>query len=144
MNAIRQLELDQMKKDLPDFSIGDTVKVSYKIREGQKERVQIFQGTIISIKGGGIRRTLKVRRIVQGEGVERTFPLHSPKLAEIEVTRSGKVRRSKLYYLRQRVGKGTRVRQDFAKDSQRAQANQAAKKASEVSNTEATETQADE
>jgi large subunit ribosomal protein L19 len=132
MNAIRQIELDHMNKDLPEFSIGDTVKVSYKIREGQKERIQVFQGTIISIKGGGIRKTLKVRRIVQGEGVERTFPLHSPKLADIEITRSGKVRRSKLYYLRQRVGKGTRVRQDFAKDSRRAQANQAAKKASET------------
>ena len=144
MNVIRQLELDQMKKDLPDFSIGDTVKVSYKIREGQKERIQVFQGTIISIKGGGVRRTLKVRRIVQGEGVERTFPLHSPKLAEIEVTRSGKVRRSKLYYLRQRVGKGTRVRQDFAKDSRRAQANQEAKKADQATQAPVTEAAADE
>jgi len=144
MNSIRQIELDQMKKDLPEFSIGDTVKVSYKIREGQKERIQVFQGTIISIKGGGIRRTLKVRRIVQGEGVERTFPLHSPKLTDIEVTRSGKVRRSKLYYLRQRVGKGTRVRQDFAKDSRRAQTNQAAKKANQTVEAAAAEAKTDE
>jgi len=115
MDVIRRLEIEQMKKELPVFSVGDSVRVSYKIREGAKERIQVFAGTVIAISGSGIRRTLKVRRIVAGEGVERTFPLHSPKLAHIEVTRMGKVRRAKLYYLRQRVGKATRVKQRFGK-----------------------------
>ncbi len=117
MDVMRKLELEQMKKELPTFSVGDTVRVSYRIREGQKSRIQVFQGTVIGVKGGGIRKTMKVRRIVAGEGVERTFPLHSPKLEGIEVTRMGKVRRAKLYYLRQRVGKATRVKQAFGKIS---------------------------
>ncbi len=117
MDVIRKLELEHMKSELPEFSIGDTVRVSYRIREGQKSRIQIFQGTVIAMKGGGVRKTMKVRRIVAGEGVERTFPLHSPKVEGIEVTRMGKVRRGKLYYLRQRVGKATRVKQAFGKGS---------------------------
>ncbi|MDP6423497.1 MAG: 50S ribosomal protein L19 [Planctomycetota bacterium] len=120
MDIIRKLEAEQMKQELPTFSVGDTVKVSYQIREGDKERVQIFQGTVLGVRGSGIRRTMKVRRIVAGEGVERTFPLHSPKLAGIEVTRMGRVRRAKLYYLRQRVGKATRVKQIFVKKTKKA------------------------
>ncbi len=115
MDSIRRIELEQMKRKLPAFAVGDTVKVSYRIREGDKERIQVFQGTVIAIKGGGIRQTVKVRRIVAGQGVERTFPLHSPKLADIEVTQHGRVRRAKLYYLRDRVGKATRVRREFVK-----------------------------
>ena len=115
MDVIQRLEAENMKKMLPKFSVGDTVRVSYMIREGQKERIQVFQGTVIGLKGGGIRQTVKVRRIVAGEGVERTFPMHSPKLKKVEVTRMGKVRRAKLYYLRQRVGKATRVKQTFGK-----------------------------
>ena len=115
MDVIRRLELENMKPELPKFSVGDTVRVGYQIREGNKERVQVFQGTVIACKGSGIRKTMKVRRIVAGEGVERTFPLHSPKIKSIEVTRMGRVRRAKLYYLRSRVGKATRVKQIFGK-----------------------------
>ncbi|MCA8970936.1 MAG: 50S ribosomal protein L19 [Planctomycetes bacterium] len=115
MDVIHKLELEQMKRDIPRFSVGDTVRVGYQIREGNKERIQYFQGTVIAVRGSGLRRTMKVRRIVAGEGVERTFPLHSPKLSEIEVMRMGKVRRAKLYYLRSRVGKATRVKQIFGK-----------------------------
>ncbi len=115
MDVIRKLENEQMKRDIPRFSVGDTVRVGYQIREGNKERIQYFQGTVIAVRGSGIRRTMKVRRIVAGEGVERTFPLHSPKLAEINVTSMGKVRRAKLYYLRTRVGKATRIKQIFGK-----------------------------
>lgn len=115
MDVIRRLEVEQMKEKLPRFSVGDTVRVGYQIREGNKERIQFFQGTVIACRGSGIRRTMKVRRIVAGEGVERTFPLHSPKLQDIEVMRMGKVRRAKLYYLRSRVGKATRVKQIFGK-----------------------------
>ncbi len=115
MDPIRRIELENMKRKLPGFGVGDTVRVSYLIREGDKDRIQVFQGTVIGIKGGGIRQTVKVRRIVAGEGVERTFPLHSPKLVGIEVTECGRVRRAKLYYLRKRVGKATRVRKEFVK-----------------------------
>jgi large subunit ribosomal protein L19 len=97
------------KEDKPAFEIGDTVDVHVRILEGQKERVQIFNGTVIARKGAGTRETFTVRRIVQGEGVERIFPVHSPKIAKVEVKRHGKVRRAKLYYLRERVGKATRL-----------------------------------
>jgi len=97
------------KKRVPKFDIGDTVDVHVKIREGEKERTQIFGGVVIAKKGGGIGETFIVRRIVQGEGVERLFPLHSPMIEKVEVKRSGKVRRAKLYYLRERTGKGTRL-----------------------------------
>jgi large subunit ribosomal protein L19 len=100
-----------LRKDVPPFQIGDTVDVHVRILEGQKERIQIFNGTVISRRGGGTREMFTVRRIVQGEGVERTFPLHSPKIAKIEVKRTGRVRRAKLYYLRERVGKATRLRE---------------------------------
>ncbi len=100
-----------VKKDLTDFSIGDQVDVHQRILEGQKERIQVFSGVVIARRGDGLRETFTVRRIVQGEGVERIFPLHSPKIAKIEVKRTGRVRRAKLYYLRKRVGKATRLRE---------------------------------
>jgi large subunit ribosomal protein L19 len=104
-----------LKKDMPDFAIGDQVEVHQRILEGEKERVQIFAGVVISRRGEGMRAMFTVRRIVQGEGVERTFPVNSPKIAKIEVKRTGVVRRAKLYYLRERVGKSTRLRERRAK-----------------------------
>jgi large subunit ribosomal protein L19 len=106
-----------LKKDIPDFTVGDTVDIHVRILEGQKERVQIFNGVVIGRKGEGMREMFTVRRIVQGEGVERVFPLHSPKIAKIEVKRTGRTRRAKLYYLRKRVGKATRLRERKAKPS---------------------------
>jgi large subunit ribosomal protein L19 len=109
---IAKVEESGLKKEVPQFDIGDSVDVHQKILEGEKERTQVFSGLVISRKGEGMREMFTVRRIVQSEGVERTFPLHSPKIAKIEVKRSGKVRRAKLYYLRDRVGKGaTRLRE---------------------------------
>src|SRR5438046_4706888 len=105
------------KKDITSFRIGDQVDVHQRILEGQKERVQVFSGTVIGRRGDGLRETFTVRRIVQGEGVERIFPLHSPKIAKIEVKRTGRVRRAKLYYLRDRVGKATRLRERRVKES---------------------------
>ena len=106
------VEKPGLKKDLPDFDIGDQVDVHQKILEGEKERTQVFSGLVIARKGEGMRAMFTVRRIVQSEGVERTFPVNSPKIAKIEVKRSGKVRRAKLYYLRDRIGKGaTRLRE---------------------------------
>jgi large subunit ribosomal protein L19 len=109
------VEEGSFRKDVPEFTIGDQVDVHQRILEGQKERVQIFSGTVIARRGEGMRAMFTVRRIVQGEGVERIFPLHSPKIAKIEVKRTGRVRRAKLYYLRDRVGKATRLRERRAK-----------------------------
>jgi len=100
-----------LKKEIPDFRIGDTVNVSVRIIEGQKERTQVFTGTVISRKGSGVSETFTVRRVVNNQGVERIFPLHSPKIADIEVARTGMVRRAKLYFLRSRVGKATRLKE---------------------------------
>jgi len=111
MKLIDTLEQELGKKDLPTLHPGDTVDVHYLIREGDKERVQIYSGTIISISGRGIRRNICVRRIVQGEGVERIFPLHNPRVQDVIITRRGNVRRAKLFYLRDRVGKKTRVKE---------------------------------
>ena len=108
---IAKVEEAARKKEVPSFEVGDTVEVHQRILEGQKERVQIFSGTVIGRRGDGMREMFTVRRIVQGEGVERVFPLHSPKIAKIEVKRTGEVRRAKLYYLRKRVGKATRLRE---------------------------------
>ncbi|MBX7074078.1 MAG: 50S ribosomal protein L19 [Pirellulales bacterium] len=108
---IQLVEQPQLKADLPDFEIGDTVDVHTRILEGEKERIQIFNGLVIARAGSGLRETFTVRRIVQGEGVERKFPLHSPRIAKIEVKRKGIVRRAKLYYLRDRIGKATRLRE---------------------------------
>jgi len=99
-----------MKKDVPSFAIGDTVNVSVRIVEGDRERIQVFSGVVIARKGGGIEETFTVRRIVNNEGVERVFPVHSPRVADVEVVRSGRVRRAKLYYLRDRKGKATRLK----------------------------------
>lgn len=99
-----------MKTETPDFTVGDTVNVSVRIVEGEKERIQIFNGVVISRSGSGINETFRVRRIVNNQGVERVFPLHSPKMAGVEVIRSGKTRRAKLYFLRDRVGKATRLK----------------------------------
>ncbi|HXG13224.1 MAG TPA: 50S ribosomal protein L19 [Gemmataceae bacterium] len=104
-----------MKKEVPEFTIGDQVDVHQRILEGSKERIQIFSGVVIARRGEGPREMFTVRRIVQGEGVERTFPLHSPRIAKVEVKRTGRVRRAKLYYLRERVGKATRLRERRAK-----------------------------
>ena len=105
------VEKAAQRADVPAFEIGDQVQVHQRILEGQKERVQVFEGVVISKRGSGMREMFTVRRIVQGEGVERIFPLHSPKIAKIEVKRTGAVRRAKLYYLRDRVGKATRLRE---------------------------------
>ena len=107
---IQEIEKSQMKKDVSEFNVGDTIEVRVKVREGDKERVQPFIGTVIARRGGGSREMVVVRRIVQGEGVERVFPLHSPNLVGIRVRHKGEVRRAKLYYLRDRVGKATRVK----------------------------------
>ena len=112
---IALVEETGLKKDIPDFAIGDQVEVHQRILEGEKERIQIFAGVVISRRGEGMREMFTVRRIVQSEGVERTFPLHSPKIAKVEVKRTGVVRRAKLYYLRERVGKATRLRERRAK-----------------------------
>lgn len=111
MDIIKNLTSAQLRTDLPELCIGDTVKVHVLIKEGTRERIQVFEGTIISKKHGGITETFTVRRVSYGVGVERTFPVNSPKLAKIEVVRKGKVRRAKLYYLRDRIGKATRVKE---------------------------------
>ena len=111
MNIIESLTNDQLRTDLPAFCIGDTIKVHVKIKEGDKERIQVFEGTVIAKKHGGIQQTFTVRRLSYGVGVERTFPVNSPKIDKIDVVRRGKVRRAKLYYLRDRVGKATRVKE---------------------------------
>jgi large subunit ribosomal protein L19 len=109
MHPIQAVELELAKKRLPTVHVGDTVEVHYLIKEGDKERVQLFIGMVIALKGRSLRRMIMVRRIVQGEGVERSFPLHSPRVKDITVTRRGKVRRAKLFFMRDRVGKQTRV-----------------------------------
>ena len=122
MNVIDTIERELGKPVLPQVNVGDTVQVHYLIREGEKERVQLFIGTILASKGRGIRKTITVRRIVQGEGVERIFPLHSPRVQDVTVTRRGSVRRSKLYYLRDRVGKSTRVTELLVEKARRSKA----------------------
>ncbi len=112
-NLINAFENEQLKKELPEIYVGDTVKVGVKITEGNKERVQPYEGVVIAKRHGGINQTITVRRIFQGIGVERVFMLHSPQVASLKVERRGKVRRAKLFYLRDRVGKATRVKQRF-------------------------------
>ncbi len=112
-NLIKEFEDEQLKKELPEIYVGDTVKVGVKITEGNKERVQPYEGVVIAKRHGGINQTITVRRIFQGIGVERVFMLHSPQVASLKVERRGKVRRAKLFYLRDRVGKATRVKQRF-------------------------------
>lgn len=115
---LAQVEKPHLKTEVPDFKIGDTVDVHTRILEGEKERIQIFNGVVIARSGSGTREMFVVRRIVQGEGVERKFPLHSPRIAKIEVKRSGIVRRAKLYFLRDRVGKAVRLRERRAEQKE--------------------------
>ena len=111
MDIIKSIEQEQLKDNVPEFRVGDTVVVNYRIIEGSRERVQAFEGTVIKRQGGGINETFTVRRLSYGVGVERTFPVHSPRIAEIKVTKRGKVRRAKLSYLRSRQGKAAKVKE---------------------------------
>ena len=111
MNIINVLEQEQLRSDIPDFRAGDTVRVHVKVVEGSRERIQMFEGLVIKRQGGGIRETFTVRRIASGVGVERTFPVHSPRLEKIDLLRCGIVRRAKLYYLRNLTGKAARIRE---------------------------------
>ena len=111
MDLVKVLAEQQIKSDLPELKVGDTVKVHQKIKEGNRERIQVFEGTILAIKHSGINKSVTVRRISYGVGVEKTFPVHSPNIAKFEVLRNGKVRRAKLYYLRGRVGKAAKVQE---------------------------------
>ncbi|WMM26720.1 50S ribosomal protein L19 [Tissierella sp. MB52-C2] len=111
MDIIRMLEDEQLRNDLPSLNVGDTVQVHYKVVEGTRERIQVYEGTIIKIQGGGARETFTVRRLSYGVGVERTFPIHSPRIEKLVVTRRGRVRRAKLYYLRDRQGKAAKVKE---------------------------------
>lgn len=111
MQLIEQIEFEQLRADVPDFGPGDTVKVHTRVIEGGKERIQIFEGTVIAKKTGGLRSAFTVRKISHGFGVERTFMLHSPRIANVEVVRRGAVRRAKLYYLRSKIGKGARIKE---------------------------------
>ena len=111
MNVIDRIEREGMRKDIPDFGPGDTVRVHVKILEGDKERIQVFEGVVIGRSGGGLRETFRVRKLSYGIGVERIFPVHSPRIEQIDVKRFGRVRRAKLYYLRDRKGKKAQVRE---------------------------------
>ena len=110
MNILDSIEKEQMR-EYPAFSIGDTLKVSLKVKEGDKERIQVFEGVCIAMSGGGIRETIRVRKVSYGEGVERVLPLHSPLIDKIEIAKRGKVARAKLFYLRQLTGKATRIKE---------------------------------
>ncbi|MBR5659460.1 MAG: 50S ribosomal protein L19 [Lachnospiraceae bacterium] len=110
-DIIKSIEQEQLKTDIPSFNIGDTVKVYAKIKEGNRERIQIFEGTVVKRQNGGFRETFTVRKNSNGVGVEKTWPLHSPRVEKIEVVRTGKVRRAKLLYLRDRVGKKAKVKE---------------------------------
>lgn len=111
MDIMKMVEQDYIKQDVPSFRPGDTVRVHVKVVEGGRERTQIFEGTVIRRRGSGLNETFTVRRLSHGVGVERTFPVHSPRLDKIEVIRRGRVRRARLYYLRKRVGKAARIRE---------------------------------
>jgi len=112
MDLIKAIESEQLRNDIPDFNVGDTVRVHVKVVEGSRERVQVYEGVVLKRVGGGLSETFTVRRISYGIGVERTFPLHSPRLDKIEVVRKGKVRRAKLNYLRGRVGKAAKIKEN--------------------------------
>ena len=111
MDALKMMSADSSKKEVPQFNIGDTIRIDVRITEGSRSRLQAFEGTVIAKKGSGVSETFTVRRVSYGVGVERVFPLHSPNVDSIKVVRRGKVRRSKLYYLRDRVGKAAKVKQ---------------------------------
>ena len=111
MNKLEVFANEQLKETVPSFNIGDTVRVHNRIKEGTRERIQMYEGTVIARHGGGISETFTVRRVAYGCGVEKTFPIHSPNVAKVEVVRKGKVRRAKLYYNRERVGKASKVKE---------------------------------
>ncbi|HBS59760.1 MAG TPA: 50S ribosomal protein L19 [Firmicutes bacterium] len=111
MNVIKMLEQEQLRKDIPQFRPGDTVKVHVKVVEGSRERIQVFEGVVIDRKSGGVRENFTVRRVSYGVGVERSFPIHSPRIEKIDVVRRGIVRRAKLYYLRNLTGKAARIKE---------------------------------
>ncbi|MBR7071619.1 MAG: 50S ribosomal protein L19 [Clostridia bacterium] len=111
MDILKELTADQLKSDLPEIEIGSTVRVHVRIKEGEKERIQVFEGTVIAKNNSGIAETFTVRRVSYGVGVERVFPVHSPIIAKVETVRRGKIRRAKLYYLRDRVGKAAKVKE---------------------------------
>ena len=113
MDALKAIAAGSVKETTPKFNVGDTVKVSVNIREGERERIQMFEGTVIAKKGSGVSETFTVRRVSYGVGIERVFPLHSPNVVDVKVVRSGKVRRAKLYYLRDRVGKAAKVKESL-------------------------------
>ncbi|TVQ39251.1 MAG: 50S ribosomal protein L19 [Spirochaetaceae bacterium] len=119
MDIIKALESEQIRDDVENFRIGDTVKVHFKIVEGRTERIQVYEGLVIAKNNGGLRKTFTVRKISYGVGVERVFPLHSPRIQNVEVTRRGRVRRAKLYYIRDRVGKSAKVKELIRKKSDR-------------------------
>ncbi|MCL2197111.1 MAG: 50S ribosomal protein L19 [Treponema sp.] len=132
MNEIRAIEAEQMKSELDQFKVGDTVKVHFKIVEGKNERVQIYEGLVIAMKNSKVGKTFSVRKISYGVGVERVFPIHSPRIVKVEVVRPGKVRRAKLYYIREKIGKGAKIKElIIKKGSKNAQA-----QASAVNNAE--------
>jgi large subunit ribosomal protein L19 len=113
MDALKLIAEDSLKKEMPGVEIGDTVKVDVNIREGDRERIQVFEGTVIARKGSGISETFTVRRVSYGVGVERVFPIHSPNVKNVSIVRKGRVRRAKLYYLRDRVGKAAKVKEQI-------------------------------
>ena len=121
MNLVEKITAKQIRTDIPEFRVGDTVRVDVKIVEGKRERIQAFEGLVIAIKGAGIAKNFIVRKTSQGVGVERTFPVNSPVVDKITVVRKGKVRRAKLYYLRDRVGKATKVKEDIVARNQAAE-----------------------
>src|SRR5215203_1307932 len=114
---LQKVEKPQLKTDVPDFRVGDRIEVHQRILDGAKERVQVFEGDVIARHHGGVRETVTVRRLVQGEGVERIFPIHSPRIAKIVIKKAGAVRRAKLYYLRDRVGKATKIKDDVKRQT---------------------------
>ncbi len=138
MNIVAEIEKENMREDIPQFRVGDLVDVHVKTVEGDKERIQIFNGTVISKKGGGNRVTFTVRRVVQGEGVERVFPIHSPNVVKIVVKKSYKTRRAKLYYLRDRKGKSARLKEIRRREKK--QTNKAVVEAPVVANEDSVET----
>lgn len=113
MDLIKALTNEQLKENVPVINVGDTIRVHNKIKEGNRERIQLFEGTVIAKNGGGISETFTVRRVSYGVGVEKTFPVHSPNVDKVEIVRVGKVRRAKLYYLRDRVGKSSKVKEQL-------------------------------
>ena len=111
MDALKLIAADSVKEQAPEFNVGDTIRIDVNIREGERERIQQFEGTVIARKGSGVGETFTVRRVSYGVGVERVFPVHSPNVAKVELVRKGKIRRAKLYYLRDRVGKAAKVKE---------------------------------